>query len=225
MHLPTSYRTYACGLLALAAISSTLRADTLTWDSSGLNPNAPVDGAGAWDTSTALWSNGSVDSVWNNAGNNIATFGSNNGAAGTITVGTITAGGLIFNAATSGSYLLSGGTLTLGGSTPTITTNVNAEIASAIAGTAGLTKDGSGVLTLSGTNTFTGGLKINAGIVSFSTGGNLPTSSSITLNGGTLRFTGTSAYVPINRALVVGTSGATFDLSNSGSGYVVYNGR
>ncbi len=112
MHLPTSSRTIASGLLAFAALSSTLRADTLTWDSSGLNPNAPVDGTGAWDTSSALWSNGTVDSVWNNAGNNTATFGSNNGAAGTITVGTITAGGLIFNAATSGSYLLSGGTLT-----------------------------------------------------------------------------------------------------------------
>ncbi len=74
----------------------------------------------------ALWSNGAADSVWSNSGNNTAIFGSGNGAAGTVTVGTITAGGLIFNAATSGSYLLSGGTLTLGGATPTISANVNA---------------------------------------------------------------------------------------------------
>jgi len=224
MHFPTSCRTYACGLLAFAALSSTLRADTLTWDSSGLNPNAPVDGAGAWDTSTALWSNGSVDSIWNNAGNNTAVFGSSNGAAGTVTVGTITAGGLIFNAATSGSYLLSGGTLTLGGTTPTITTNANAEIASAIAGATGLTKEGSGVLTLSGTNTFTGGLKLNAGTVSFSVAGNL-SSGAVTFGSGALRFLGgATTYNPVSRTWVVGTSGATFDLANSGSNYVAYSG-
>lgn len=223
MHLPTSRRFYACGLLAFAALSSTLRADTLTWDSSGLNPNAPVDGAGAWDTTSALWSNGTVDSIWNNAGNDIAVFGSSNGAAGTVTVDTITAGGLTFNAATSGSYLLSGGTLTLGGSTPTITTNANAEISSAIAGTTGLTKAGSGVLTLSGTNSFTGGLKLNAGTVSFSAGANLSTGT-VTFGGGALRFAGTSGYNAISRTWSVGTSGATFDLGTSGSGYVVYSG-
>ena len=223
MHFPTSCRTYACGLLALAALSSTLRADSLTWDSSGLNPNAPVDGAGAWDTSTALWSNGSVDSIWNNAGNNTAVFGSNNGAAGTVTVGTITAGGLIFNAATSGSYLLSGGTLTLGGSTPTITTNANAEIASVIAGTTGLTKEGSGVLTLSGTNTFTGGLKLNAGTVGFSAAANL-SSGAITLNGGALRYTATTGYLGLSRTWVLTTAGATFDSATTGTGYVNYSG-
>jgi autotransporter-associated beta strand protein len=224
MHLPTSSRFYACGLLAFAALSSALRADSLTWDSSGLNPNAPVDGAGAWDTSTALWSNGSVDSIWDNAGNNTAVFGSSNGAAGTVTVGTITAGGITFNPATSGSYLLSGGTLTLGGSTPTITTNANAEIASAIAGTTGLTKEGSGVLTLSGTNTFTGGLKLNAGTVSFLVAGNL-SSGPVTFGGGSLRFAGgATIYNSVNRTWVVGTSGATFELANSGSNYVVYSG-
>lgn len=223
MHLPTSSRFYACGLLAFAALSSTLRADSLTWDSSGLNPNAPVDGAGAWDTTSALWSNGTVDSIWNNAGNNTAVFGSSNGAAGTVTVGTITAGGLTFNGATSGSYLLSGGTLTLGGSTPTITTNANAEIASAIAGTTGLTKEGSGVLTLSGTNTFTGGLKLNAGTVSFSAGANLSTGT-VSFGGGALRYAGSSGYNAISRTWSVGTSGATFDLASSGNGYVVYSG-
>ncbi|GAT34384.1 fibronectin-binding autotransporter adhesin [Terrimicrobium sacchariphilum] len=223
MHLPTSSRFYVCGLLAFAALSSALRADSLTWDSSGLNPNAPVDGAGAWDTSTALWSNGSVDSIWDNAGNNTAVFGSSNGAAGTVTVGTITAGGITFNPATSGSYLLSGGTLTLGGSTPTITTNANAEIASAIAGTTGLTKEGSGVLTLSGTNTFTGGLKLNAGTVSFSVAGNL-SSGAVTFGGGSLRFVGTTGYSAVSKSWVVGTSGAIFDLATSDKGYVAYSG-
>lgn len=223
MHFPTSCRTYACGLLALAAISSTLRADTLTWDSSGLNPNAPVDGAGAWDTTTALWSNGSVDSIWSNAGNNTAVFGSSNGAAGTVTVGTITAGGIIFNAATSGSYLLSGGTLTLGGTTPTITTNANAEIASVIAGTTGLTKEGSGVLTLSGTNTFTGGLKLNAGVVSYSAAANL-SSGTITLGGGTLRYIGNSGYQAISRSWVLTAAGVTFDQASSGTGYTALSG-
>lgn len=209
-------------LATLTATGLTHAAD-LTWDSSGANPANPVDGSGTWDTSTALWSNGVSDSVWNNASNDIAVFGNANGAAGTVTLGTaVTAGGIIFNAPGSGTYLISSGTLSLAGGTPTITTNVNAEISSVIAGSAGLVKAGAGVLTLSGSNTYSGGTTISAGTIAFSTGINLP-SGSITLDGGTLRFTG-ATYTPINRALVLTTAGGTIEASGAAGGYMAYSG-
>ncbi|MCW1925732.1 autotransporter-associated beta strand repeat-containing protein [Luteolibacter arcticus] len=136
----------------------------MTWDSSGANPLAPVDGAGTWNTAVVNWSDGLADVLWPNTNADIAIFGANNGAAGTIAVGTVTANGITFNAAGSGSYALSGGTITFGGTTPTITANVDASIGSQLSGGAGLTKEGTGILTLSSaTNNYTGGTTVNAG--------------------------------------------------------------
>jgi hypothetical protein len=59
-------------------------------------------------------------------------FGVANGAAGAIAVGTVNANGITFNAPGSGAYTLSGGTISLGGTTPTITANTNAAIGSAL---------------------------------------------------------------------------------------------
>src|SRR6478672_11772211 len=72
---------------------------TLTWDSSGTNPLAPVDGSGNWNTTTdSLWSNGAADSTWVNG--NVATIG-NVGVAGIVTIndisGTVSAAGINFN--------------------------------------------------------------------------------------------------------------------------------
>jgi autotransporter-associated beta strand protein len=154
--------TLSLGLSA-AGLISTAHAATLTWDASGANPAAPTDGPGTWDTTLPNWSNGGADVAWPNTTADVAVFGANNGAAGAITVGTVTANGITFNAATSGAYALSGGTITLGGTSPTLTSNADASIASALAGTAGVSKAGSGILTLSGTNTYTGGTAVNAG--------------------------------------------------------------
>jgi autotransporter-associated beta strand protein len=156
------FATWSLGLSATGLISA-VHAATLTWDASGANPAAPTDGAGTWDMALANWSNGAADLAWPNTNADVAVFGANNGAAGAITVATVTANGITFNAAGSGNYSLSGGTLTLDGTTPTVTANVDASIASAIAGTLGLAKAGTGNLTLSGTNTYTGGTAANAG--------------------------------------------------------------
>ncbi|CAN5496736.1 hypothetical protein BH09VER1_BH09VER1_42960 [soil metagenome] len=217
--------TFPIAVVALLNSLGMAAAGTFTWDSSGANPANPVDGAGTWNTSNLLWSDGATDSAWNNAGNDTAVFGNANGAAGTVSLGSaITAGGITFNLPGSGNYLISSGTLTLGGSTPTLNTVANAEISSAIIGTTGLVKTGTGKLTLSGTNTYSGGTQISAGTLSFSAGVNLPTGS-ITLDGGTLEFTGTT-YTPINRALVITTSGGSISAngSNSPAGYLAYTG-
>ena len=164
--------------LALAAmpmavgLASKADAISLTWDSGGTHPLAPVDGSGNWDTTTsALWSNGLTDSVWING--DAAIFGSNNGVAGTVTIDDpsgVIASGLTFNAASSGNYTIAasgGDILTLTGTTPTITvaTGLTPTISAAIAGTNGLsfTGAGSGVLILSGSSNYSGNTTINSG--------------------------------------------------------------
>jgi len=219
-------------LATIAAMGFTHAQSSLVWDSSGADPLDPVDGPGIWNLTDALWSNGAVDGVWNNATNDTAVFGNANGAAGTVTLGSaITVGGLTFNAAGSGTYTVTGGTLTLGGSSVTIQTVADAEISSVIAGSAGLVKTGAGRLILSGANTYTGGTTISGGILAFTNGTNkgaastFSSSGSITLNGGTLQFIGNNnAYNVMQRPLVLTTAGGTLDSSPTGDAYVTVNG-
>jgi len=81
---------------------------------------------------------------------------------GTITSsGSVSANKLIFGSA-SGAITLSGGTITLGGTTPTVVvSNTTDTIGSVLTGTDGMTKVGSGTLALTGTNTYTGNTTIN----------------------------------------------------------------
>jgi autotransporter-associated beta strand protein len=159
---------------------------TFTWDNLGASPADPADGSGSWDTATALWSNGAADSVWSNASAPIAVFGNNHGAAGTVTVGNITAGGLVFNAPGSGAYTLAGGTLTLTGTTPSITANANATIGSVLAGSGVVTMDGLGTLTLTSPATFSGSINLDAITISL----NGPSFSAGMLGTATLNFNG-----------------------------------
>ncbi|MEY4917874.1 MAG: hypothetical protein RL616_1787, partial [Verrucomicrobiota bacterium] len=91
--------------------------------------------------------------------------------------------------------------LTLGGAANVNVMNQSATISTPLAGTAGLTKTGSGTLTLGGaTNTFTGGVTNNSGslVLDFSVAGS-PTSdlivsaNGLTLGGATLQLIGSSS--------------------------------
>ncbi len=135
----------------------------LTYDAD-TNTNGAQDGSGlGWNTTNLNWWNNAADVVWPNTNTSVATFGAGSGAAGSVTVGTVTANGIIFNAAGSGSYTLTGGTINLAGTTPTLTANVNAQIDSILTGSAGFTKTGTGTLTLNGTNTVSGTVAITQG--------------------------------------------------------------
>ncbi|MBZ9921685.1 autotransporter-associated beta strand repeat-containing protein, partial [Mesorhizobium sp. BR1-1-7] len=164
------------------------------WDPNGTAQNR--GGTGIWDTSSSFWSpNGDGVSgpytVWSNAATDDAIFGGPNGTIATVTLNApITAHNLTFDVSTT--YTLTGSTLTLAGATPTITTNGTATINSILAGNAGLTKAGAGVLTLTGANTFSGGLNVTAGTLSVSGDSSLGAASNgIALSAGaTLRSTG-----------------------------------
>lgn len=81
-----------------------LHAADLTWDADPTTAS-PQDGAGVWDTTTNTWWDGTTNVVWDNVTPANAVFGTNSGAAGTVSNAVaISVGNLTFNAAGSGTY-------------------------------------------------------------------------------------------------------------------------
>jgi autotransporter-associated beta strand protein len=108
-----------------------------------------------WDTATANWSG------FNWINDNAAVFGST--GAGTVNIaGSVTADSVTISAT---GYTIANGTLALGGFSPTITANTSATISSIVSSAYGLIKSGTGTLTLSGANIYSGPTTIVSGIL------------------------------------------------------------
>jgi autotransporter-associated beta strand protein len=168
----------------------------LRWGASG------GGGSGTWNVNnSANWFDGIAATKWEDFGGTdyAATF---EGTAGTVTVGAnIKANRLTFN--TTG-YLIrstnAANLLTLNGTTATITaaSGVAATISSAIAGGAGLVKEGPGTLNLTNTSSSrTGPTTLRAGTLSLGNGSSnakLADSSSVSISSGAtlnLNYSGT----------------------------------
>ncbi|HEY5807044.1 MAG TPA: autotransporter-associated beta strand repeat-containing protein, partial [Povalibacter sp.] len=204
---PFPHRVSAWTLtLTAVALSTGAHAQTLNWDANGAT--AGSGGTGAWDTTAPRWFNGTYQ-AWNNSALSDAVFSS---TAGTVTLGTpITVHNLTFN--TTG-YVLSGGTLTLGGVNPTITTNATTTtINSVIAGSAGLIKAGSGTLVLAGVNTFSGLAVVQLGTLSITNDAALGIATLSLANGTTFNFNATSSSnaLTLNGGFVNVTGTGTFN--------------
>ncbi|OQB80125.1 MAG: tRNA nuclease WapA precursor [Planctomycetes bacterium ADurb.Bin126] len=112
-------------------------------------------------------------------------------------------------------------TLGAGGGTVQADSTTTLTVANVVAGGGSLTKDGSGALILSGTNTYTGKTKANAGTLSISSEDNLganPTSftaDQLTLDGGTLKTTATFTIDDSNRGITLGSGGGTVQTDSS----------
>jgi autotransporter-associated beta strand protein len=96
-----------------------------------------------------------------------------------------------------------------------------------LSGIGGLNKLGSGTLTLSGTNTFTGPINFNGGLINASALNNLGNGTELNFNGGGLQFSG--VFDPSVRTMTFLAGGATLDtqtnnitlgnpIGNSGAG-------
>ncbi len=167
----------ATAIAALLAPQSAQAVD-YWWDS-----NSTTGGfgstTGTWGTSTFWSTNSAGTSATANTAitsADVVNFGTAtlNYANGTIGIaaGGVTVNSIVYGTAQTTAINLgtAGNALTLAGTTPTITVNnlsATHTIISPIAGSAGLTKAGNGILVLSGTNTYTGGTSVNAGTLGF----------------------------------------------------------
>ncbi|WP_249151331.1 autotransporter outer membrane beta-barrel domain-containing protein [Bradyrhizobium liaoningense] len=129
---------------------------------------------------------GNATITTNNGGTTSFTGTSSGGTAsfitltgGTFDISGLTSAGLsVGSIAGAGSYVLGAKTLTTGSNN---TTTVMDGVISGIGG--GLTKVGTGTLTLTGANTYTGATTISAGTLALSGSGSIASSSIVTVNG------------------------------------------
>ena len=103
--------------------------------------------------------------------------------------------------------------------TPAITNNglvdfvqpTNGTYAGTISGSGAVAKDGAGILTLTGANTYSGGTNFNAGTVAVGADNNLGAAAGpLTFNGGTLQFTN-SFNLSASRPITLNAPGGTID--------------
>ena len=161
-------------------------APTQFWDGSHTTFDGTVHGgSGIWDNFTTNFTNGTAapNQAWQNG---VADFSA---APGTVTLGAdILFQGIQFSI--DGYTVAGAGTFALhptGTATITTDSGVTATIAALIVGTGGLNKAGSGLLILSGENTYSGGTTVSGGSLSAGSDTNLgDPSGGVTLDGGEL---------------------------------------
>jgi len=218
----TSGRIALIGSLAatiLVGIPGTPAA-TLYWDTNGATAGFG-NATDTWGTSQD-WSTDSTGSTLPGVVTNGATDTLNFGtstlglATGTITVGTVSAGDMLFGSA-SGAITLSGGTINLAATETTTVNNATDTISSALTGaSASFNMAGTGTLILSGNNTYTGSTIVNSGILTITgtnSGGNLLQVANAASSGGQLNIGPGGSFIELNNQF----GGAAFVGSGAGS--------
>ena len=195
-----------------AEVSATPLA-SVQWDGGDLVTTGAQGGSGPWN-SNARWWNGFTNATWPATGLlSEAVFA---GSAGTVTLDPagLTANRLAFN--TSG-YQLESGPLTLNGSSPSIFTpaGVTTGISSAIGGSAGLAKTGTGSLVLGGSNSY-GATFIQQGHLQVNPGGSLG-SGSLNLGTGAAGALGTVGNLALNTDASAGAIQVVSNTSDTGT--------
>lgn len=226
-------KRFTIGLaIVLACATNAATAATLYWSGNGTTQG----GVGTWDTTLTRWGTvpaGPFSSVWNNGNLDTGNFG---GTAGVVTLGaTIDVGGLQFN--TTGYGITSTGfSLDFEDTNnPILFNNIAAAtITGPVGGIGNVSLTGgntntAGTLTLNGASTggWSGTTTINSGMTMSLAAANqgLNTTTGITLNGGGITLTNTSATAitnnRVNDSAAITSNGGTFTYTNT-SGASVY---
>jgi autotransporter-associated beta strand protein len=149
---------------------------------------------------------------------NESALGASSGAI-TASGGTLDLGGNGF--LRTGLVTISGGTVTNGTITNNTATNFDAQsgsVAAILAGSAGLTKSGTGTLSLSGANTYTGTTTVDEGTLSLGTSGSLTATTSVTVTNGATLLLGSSAPNRINANAALNLGGGQLSMGAAGTG-------
>ena len=178
---------------------------TLYWDPN-LSRSTSGGGSGTWaDQSAAVWYDPAAqkDIAW--CDGNQAVFA---GGAGTVTIsGSVSATLLQF---LSTGYVIQSGTLSLTGGTGIDVEAASATISSAIGGGGAFTKSGSGAPTLTGNNTYSGGMTIGSGTLQVGNWG-----STGTLGSGNVVDDGSLTFCFFNTVTVANAISGTGSVTQS----------
>jgi autotransporter-associated beta strand protein len=179
------------------------------WDPDTLYNNGNTGGPGQWNTTSNSWDDIPLplpsptpsptppplsDTPWDNAthSHDLAVFGGNVGSGVVVATEPISVGGFQFD---NTGYDIQGGPLSLSSPTmtppPVIDTGANSATISAVLQGFGFSKVGSGKLTITGANTYSGGTVVNAGVLFINNvSGSGTGSGQVMVNGGALGGTG-----------------------------------
>jgi autotransporter-associated beta strand protein len=207
------------GLDGNFAFNGTLNAPvgtTYTWTGTG--------GGGTWENGQQ----GSFNASYANSGISVTEFAGTGETVNVAEAG-VQVGQLKF--LTSG-YFLAGGPISLGLGTVTADPATTTTITAPLTGSAGLTKNGGGLLVLAGTNTYTGATTVSAGTLQIAADSALGDAANDLVIGGTLKTTASASLsagrdlsgagvLDIAPGTVLTVNGATnmssLTLSNTGS--------
>jgi autotransporter-associated beta strand protein len=130
---------------------------------------------------------------------------------GTFDISGLTADGMgIGSIEGNGKYLLGSKILTVGGNNLSTTVSGVIQDGGIDGGTGGsLTKIGTGTLTLTGTNTYSGGTNLNGGILALNSDVNLGTGP-LNFNGGTLQALAAGGGITSSKSITLDAGGGTF---------------
>jgi len=205
--------------LLLSAALLTLRpaiAATVTWDTS--TAAGFQSGNGTWGTDNFWSTDGTTLLPWV-SGDTASFLGQASAVTNTITVGSAQAiAGLTFGSATtSGNWTFSGSALNMStNATFTVNAGSTSSMGNVIAGDFGLSKAGTGSLTLSGQNTYTGATTVSAGTLTLASGATM-SAGALTVAAGASLVLNSSAMTSTltgSGAIAIGT-GAVFTLNTT----------
>ena len=163
---------------------------------------------------------GTLAGVVSNAGS-ITLTGATSGIGALSQTGTGTLN--LANFATTVGSISGAGAIQLGSARLTAgDNNASTSFAGMISGSGGLTKNGTGTLTLSGANSYTGATFVNAGALAIGSGGSLASGVN---NSATLTNAGTIGGSVSNTGTVFSTGTLNGGLSNTGTGTVFLSGQ